>query len=85
MLWVARRCSKSPSTVSTAQKYPSHRVTAFRAIGVLRLLPLDEGDEGRIQELMTKYRHVPMDLADAALVRPNHAFGQGPIESSTFK
>jgi uncharacterized protein len=37
--------------------------------GVLRLLSLDEGDVARIEQLMTKYRDVPMDLADAALVR----------------
>jgi len=37
--------------------------------GVVRLLPLGEEDLPRIQELMTKYRNRPMDLADAALVR----------------
>jgi predicted nucleic acid-binding protein len=35
----------------------------------LRLLPLDEADLPRIRELMRKYRDLPMDLADAALVR----------------
>jgi predicted nucleic acid-binding protein len=34
-----------------------------------RLLPLDEADLGRIRELVAKYRDLPMDLADAALVR----------------
>jgi hypothetical protein len=37
--------------------------------GWLRLLPLDESDAPRIGELMRKYRDLPMDLADAALVR----------------
>ncbi len=37
--------------------------------GALRLLPLDAGDVPRIRELMRKYRDLPMDLADAALVR----------------
>ncbi len=36
---------------------------------VVRLLPLDAGDVPRIRELMRKYRDLPMDLADAALVR----------------
>jgi len=36
---------------------------------VVRLLLLDEGDIPRMRELMRKYRDLPMDLADAALVR----------------
>lgn len=39
------------------------------ADGVLRILSLDEGDVPRMRELMRKYRDLPMDLADAALVR----------------
>lgn len=35
----------------------------------IRLAPLDEGDAPRVGELMRKYRDLPMDLADAALVR----------------
>ena len=35
----------------------------------LRLLPLDQRDAPRMRELMQKYRDLPMDLADAALVR----------------
>lgn len=35
----------------------------------VKLLPLDQDDAPRLRELMTKYRDVPMDLADAALVR----------------
>lgn len=35
----------------------------------LRLLPLDNGDIPRLMELMRRYRDLPMDLADAALVR----------------
>lgn len=37
--------------------------------GVLNLAPLDEGDAHRMRRLMEKYRDLPMDLADAALVR----------------
>lgn len=36
---------------------------------VLGLLPLDRSDVPRMRELMRKYRTLPMDLADAALVR----------------
>ena len=35
----------------------------------LGLAPLDESDAPRMRELMEKYRDLPMDLADAALVR----------------
>ena len=35
----------------------------------LTLAPLDEGDAPRMRELMEKYRDLPMDLADGALVR----------------
>jgi uncharacterized protein len=34
-----------------------------------RLMPLDQEDLPRVKELMRKYRDLPMDLADAALVR----------------
>ena len=37
--------------------------------GSLKLIPLDEADVPRIRDLMHKYRDLPMDLADAALVR----------------
>jgi predicted nucleic acid-binding protein len=36
--------------------------------GALELMPLDESDVGRVKQLMQKYRDVPMDFADAALV-----------------
>jgi predicted nucleic acid-binding protein len=36
--------------------------------GALALAPLDEDDAPRMRELMEKYRDLPMDLADAALV-----------------
>jgi predicted nucleic acid-binding protein len=35
----------------------------------LMLAPLDAGDAPRMRELMEKHRDLPMDLADAALVR----------------
>ncbi len=37
--------------------------------GALKLVPLAEDDVPRIRDLMQKYRDLPMDLADAALVR----------------
>ena len=37
--------------------------------GPLKLIPLDEPDVPRIRDRMHKYRDLPMDLADAALVR----------------
>jgi uncharacterized protein len=39
------------------------------ADGTLRLLALGEDDVPRIRQLMEKYRDLPMDLADACLVR----------------
>jgi predicted nucleic acid-binding protein len=38
-------------------------------LGTVRLLPLDEADVPALKALMEKYRDLPMDLADAALVR----------------
>lgn len=35
----------------------------------LRILPLDRSDAPRMRALMEKYKDLPMDLADAALVR----------------
>ncbi len=35
----------------------------------INILPLDSADLPRMRELMRKYRDLPMDLADAALVR----------------
>ena len=37
--------------------------------GALRVLPLGREDMRRVRALMEKYRDLPMDLADAALVR----------------
>jgi len=37
--------------------------------GAVELLPLDLADVPRIRELMRRYADLPMDLADAALVR----------------
>lgn len=35
----------------------------------LKILPMDAADVPRMRELMRKYRDLPMDLADAGLVR----------------
>lgn len=37
--------------------------------GAVEILPLGIADVPRMRELMRKYRDIPMDLADAALVR----------------
>lgn len=37
--------------------------------GAVEMLPLTVDDIPRMKELMRKYRDLPMDLADAALVR----------------
>jgi predicted nucleic acid-binding protein len=42
---------------------------AFVERGALGFLPLAVEDASRMRELMQKYRDLPMDLADAALVR----------------
>ena len=49
----------------TAQKALWSRVET----DALTLAPLDGTDATRMRELMEKYRDLPMDLADAALVR----------------
>ena len=38
-------------------------------VGALTLAPLDDLDVPRLRALMVKYQDLPMDLADAALVR----------------
>jgi len=42
---------------------------AFLRTDVLKLLTVEASDLPRMRELMRKYRDLPMDLADAALVR----------------
>jgi predicted nucleic acid-binding protein len=37
--------------------------------GAVEILPLGNEDVARMKELMRKYRNLPMDLADAGLVR----------------
>jgi uncharacterized protein len=50
--------------------WPAQReLLGYVTDGALRLLPLTEEDVPRIRDLMHKYRDLPMDLADAALVR----------------
>jgi predicted nucleic acid-binding protein len=50
--------------------WPAQRALWSRLeTGALMLAPLDETDAPRMRELMEKYRDLPMDLADAALVR----------------
>ncbi|MFM2124063.1 MAG: hypothetical protein RL328_514 [Acidobacteriota bacterium] len=50
---------------------PSSQTAIWEMIqrGTVRLLPLGLDDVPRIQELMQVYSDLPMDLADAALVR----------------
>jgi len=53
------------ATSWTAQR----ALLAFITDGALKLLPLAEDDVPRIGELMQKYQDLPMDFADAGLVR----------------
>jgi predicted nucleic acid-binding protein len=46
-----------------------HALWSILGSGALGLANLDESDAPRMRELMRKYRDLPMDLADAALVR----------------
>jgi predicted nucleic acid-binding protein len=39
------------------------------ACGTVEIAPLDRDDIPRVRELMAKYQDLPMDLADAAIVR----------------
>lgn len=45
----------------------------------IELLPLDARDGLRMRELMRKYRDLPMDMADAALVRLAEREGLGRV------
>ncbi len=47
----------------------AQQVLSLIEFGGVQLLPLDQGDIPRIRTLMEKYGDLPMDLADAALVR----------------
>jgi predicted nucleic acid-binding protein len=52
------------------QSWPAQKALWSRLeTTALGLAPLDETDAPRMRELMEKYRDLPMDLADAALVR----------------
>ena len=47
--------------------------------GPMRLIPLTVDDVPRMRALMRKYRDLPMDLADAALVRVAEREGIGRV------
>lgn len=53
------------------REHPTGRdaLLAMVAAGAIRLAKLDETDAPRLRELMAKYEDLPMDLADATLVR----------------
>lgn len=57
--------------VYLVQKWPRAQMEILDLVqsGALRVLPLGREDMARVRALMTKYRDLPMDLADAALVR----------------
>ncbi len=62
-----------------------HAELAFvRAVreGAFDLFPIDADHVPRIEELMAKYRDVPMDLADASLVILAEHLGSGRILST---
>ena len=57
--------------VYLVQRWPSAQMELLNLVesGALRILPFGRDDVARVKALMTKYRDLPMDLADAALVR----------------
>jgi hypothetical protein len=71
--------------VTEAMLLLSDRVDAQAALAekmeteAIALLPLDRRDVPRIRELMSKYRDLPMDLTDAALVRVAEREGIGTV------
>lgn len=59
-------------------------ITFLRSLdlGAFELFALTGNDAGRLVELMDKYRDLPMDLADASLVRLAEHLGHGRILST---
>jgi predicted nucleic acid-binding protein len=57
--------------VYLVQRWPAAQMELLSLVetGALRILPFGRDDMPRVKALMTKYRDLPMDLADAALVR----------------
>ena len=57
--------------VYLVQRWPAAQVELLNLVesGALRILAFGRDDMPRVKALMTKYRDLPMDLADAALVR----------------
>ena len=58
--------------------------------GAVVLLPLGSEDVARMKELMRKYRDLPMDLADAALVcvadaKAGYAKAKAGVEAMTAR
>lgn len=53
------------------QRWPRAQAEILTLVetGALRLLPVGREDMPRVRALMEKYRDLPMDLADAVLVR----------------
>jgi len=51
----------------------------MNALQVLHILPLDSADLPRMRQLMQKYKNLPMDLADASLVRVAERDGIGRL------
>ena len=67
---------KYPSQAAVAKLAEALDLTPFELLsraemlerGVVTLLPVEDADLARMHDLMKKYRDLPMDLADAALV-----------------
>ena len=53
------------------QRWPLAQMELLNLVesGALRILPFGRDDMPRVKALLTEYRDLPMDLADAALVR----------------
>lgn len=57
--------------VYLVQRWPKAQSELLKLVegGSLRILPMSREDIPRVRALMEKYRDLPMDLADAVLVR----------------
>jgi len=54
-------------------------------LGMVKVFDLEQTHYPRIEQLMEKYRDLPMDLADASLVILAEELGQGRILSVDYR
>ena len=65
--------------------YAQCKFVANVAAGVFDVFDLDRHHYGRIEELMQKYRDLPMDMADASLIVLAEHLGHGRILSTDIR